>query len=273
MPDAVEAPLNYLAEAIDGLATYAYDPPGGGPRFNGRLRSHAMAICNARTLDQAPRFATHGFECLHRPSAAGDLWDDTRVRQTYYAEAAEWIADLLQASRVIVFDHTCRRRADGRPPLDGSGGSFGSVRAPVGRVHADFTPRSAPARIAALLDQPADAPLPPYRIVGLWRPITHAPLQDAPLALAAIDSVRREDLVPNAIVYPERRGETYAVLHSERHRWHYYPAMVQDEALLFLHYDSHAAGAGTVPHTAFEDPATPAEAAPRQSIELRALVL
>lgn len=273
MQNAVVAPLNYLAEAVDDLATYAYDPPDGGPRFNGRLRSHAMTIRNARTLDSAPRFETHGFACLHRPTAVTDLWDDTQVRATYYAEAAEWIADLLQASQVIVFDHTCRRRADGRPPLDGVGGSFGSVRAPVGRVHADFTPRSAPTRIATLLGLPPDTPLPPYRIVGLWRPITRAPLQDAPLALAAADSVQHADLIPNAIVYPERRGETYAVLHSERHRWHYYPGMQQDEALLFLHYDRRHPQAGTVPHTAFEDPSTPADATPRESIELRALVL
>ncbi len=273
MQDAVVAPLNYLAEAIDGLATYAYDPPDGGPRFNGHLCSREMAIRNARTLDEAPCFDTHGFTCLRRPTAVSDLWDDQLVRQAYYAEAAEWIADLLQASRVIVFDHTCRRRAGGRPPLDGVGGSFSSVRTPVGRVHADFTPRSAPARIATLLGLPVDAPLPPYRIVGLWRPITHRPLQDAPLALAALDSVRREDLIPNAIVYPERRGETYAVLHNKHHRWHYYPEMEQDETLLFLHYDSLAIGAGTVPHTAFEDPGTPEDAAPRQSIELRALVL
>ncbi len=272
MQDSVIAPLNYLARRVDGLATWTYDPPDGGPRFNGELRATPVRIHNARMLPEEG-FAQRGFVCLRRPSAVLDFLDEADVRATGYAEAAEWIADALGASQAIVFDHTYRRRAPGRPPLDGNGGSFSAVRTPVGRVHADFTPRSAPRRIAALLGLSADEPLPPYRIVGLWRPLNHGPLQDAPLALAAADSVVADDLVPNAIVYPERRGETYAVLHSERHRWFYYPAMSKDEAVLFLHYDARSGGVRTAPHTAFEDPFTPPDAEPRASVEMRVLVI
>lgn len=272
MQDSVIASLNYLARRVDGLATWTYDPPGGGPRFNGELRAYPVRIRNARTLPH-DGIEQRGFCCLRRPTAVRDFRDDADVRATGYPEAAEWIADALGASQAIVFDHTVRQRAPGRPPLDGSGGSFSTVRTPVGRVHADFTPRSAPRRIAALLGLGPDDALPPYRIIGLWRPLNRGPLLDAPLALAAADSVSTDELVPNAIVYPERRGETYALLHSERHRWFTYPAMRRDEALLFLHYDARSGSVRTVPHTAFEDPQTPTDAEPRASVEMRVLVI
>jgi hypothetical protein len=49
--------------------------------------------------------------------------------------------------------------------------------------------------------------------------------------------------------------------------------MRTDEALLLKCYDSKTDGrARFAPHTAFSDPKAPADASPRESIELRALV-
>jgi hypothetical protein len=49
--------------------------------------------------------------------------------------------------------------------------------------------------------------------------------------------------------------------------------MQPDEALLLKCYDSATDGrARFAPHTAFEDPTTPADAQPRESIEIRTLV-
>ena len=49
--------------------------------------------------------------------------------------------------------------------------------------------------------------------------------------------------------------------------------MTPDEALLLKCYDSATDGRTRFgPHTAFIDPTTPADAAPRESIELRTLV-
>jgi hypothetical protein len=49
--------------------------------------------------------------------------------------------------------------------------------------------------------------------------------------------------------------------------------MTVDEALLLKCYDSETDGrTGFGPHTAFVDPMTPQDSAPRESIELRTLV-
>lgn len=67
---------------------------------------------------------------------------------------------------------------------------------------------------------------------------------------------------------------------SDKHRFYYIKDMSPDEVLLLKCYDSWGEGepggkkglAVRTPHTAFEDPATPPDAKPRESIEVRALV-
>jgi hypothetical protein len=269
----VTAPLNYLAPTLEPLHTYAFDPPGGAPRFNGRLVAHPMPIVDAR--GDGHSLATSGFVlCPHR-SEVRNFWDEPRLPCSAYPEAEALVRALTGAPHARVFDHTLRRRAPGRPPLDGVGGSFASVRTPVGRVHADYTPFSAPLRLRQVLGErdAAAALAGRWWIIGLWRPLLAQPVLDAPLALADARSVRRADLVPNHLIYPDRRGQTYAVLHSERHRWCWFPRQRRDEVAVFVHYDSERAESpctGATPHTAFEDPATPADAPPRESLELRA---
>ena len=98
-------------------------------------------------------------------------------------------------------------------------------------------------------------------------------MRDAPLAVCDAQSVRPEALVPSDLVYPNRVGETYSVTFDPEHRWYYVPEMRADEVLLLKCYDSKTDGrARFAPHTAFTDPTTPSDAAPRESIELRALV-
>ena len=61
--------------------------------------------------------------------------------------------------------------------------------------------------------------------------------------------------------------------YNPNHRWFYIPEMTPDEAILLKCYDSATDGRTRFgPHTAFVDPTTPADAAPRESIELRTLV-
>ena len=81
------------------------------------------------------------------------------------------------------------------------------------------------------------------------------------------------DLVPSDLVYQHRVGETYSVAYSPDHRWYYVPRMQADEALLIKCSDTATnVPARFTPHSAFVDPTTPADAAPRESIEVRTLV-
>ena len=95
---------------------------------------------------------------------------------------------------------------------------------------------------------------------------------DTPLALCDARSVRPEDLVATELRYPDRTGEISLLRHRPEHVWSYVSEMRRDEVLLFKQYDSDRGVARFVPHAAFDHPAMPLDAPPRQSIEARVLV-
>lgn len=53
----------------------------------------------------------------------------------------------------------------------------------------------------------------------VWRPIKT--IYKDPLAVADAHSVPDDDLVGAALIYPDRRGETYAVKPNPSHQWYY----------------------------------------------------
>jgi len=264
---AVQATVNYVAPSSERLRNFTFDPPDGGPRTNVAPDPREVTIHDIRPV--ADRFALdeHGFAILRHRSAARGYEDEADIRAIVYPEAARLLQVVTGAYRVHVFDHTLRRRVPGQD--DRSGGQ----RQPVTRVHVDQTERSGPQRVQDLLPQEAEVLLGGrVQIINVWRPI-RGPVLDAPLAVADARSIADADLVPADLIYPDRSGELYYARYNPAHRWFYLSAMQPDEVLLLKCYDSATDGrARFLPHTAFIDPSAPADAAPRESIELRALV-
>jgi hypothetical protein len=263
----VTAELNYLTPTKDRPRTFTFEPPPGEPQSNVVPEPHAVPIYDARSVVDSISLDREGFALVRQHSAVRDFYNDDEVKSTYYPEAERLIKEATGADRVFVFDHTVRKRVVGA--ADRSGG----LRQPVGRVHVDHTAQSGPQRVRDLIPDEADALLKGrVQIINLWRPI-RGPLQDAPLAVCDARTVKFDELVGSDLVYPNRVGETYSVKYSPEHRWFYVPEMTADEILLLKCFDSKTDGrARFAPHTAFVDPTTPANAAPRESIELRTLV-
>jgi hypothetical protein len=141
-------------------------------------------------------------------------------------------------------------------------------------VHNDQTFVSGPRRVRDHLpaDEAAARIERRFAIVNLWRPIG-ATVQTWPLAVLDGRTLQPEDLIPSDLIYRDKIGETYAVVHRDRHRWFYFPQLRTDEVVLLKIYDSRADGPVRLSaHTAFEDPTSPPGAPARRSIELRALV-
>lgn len=264
----VKADLNYLAPLAERPRTYAYDPPDGGAKTNIIPEPHALPIHDARPIAESVSLDVEGFELVRQKSAVKDFYDDDEVKRVYYPEAELLLKDITGASRIFIFDHTVRKRIEGA-----TGGADGSVRQPVGRVHVDHTAKSGPQRVRDLIPEDAEELLKGrVQIINLWRPI-RGPLRDSPLAVCDARTVKFDELVPTDLVYPHRIGETYSVTYNPEHRWLYVPEMAADEILLLKCFDSKTDGrARFAPHTAFVDPTTPADAPPRESIELRTLV-
>lgn len=260
--------LNYLAPTDGKPRTYAFDPPAGEPKSTALPEPHQVPVFDCRSVSNSFSLDREGFALVRHPTSVRDFHDDKEIRQVYYPAAEAFIRATLRADRVVVFDHTVRRRVEGAADIRGAG-----PRQPATRVHVDQTDASGANRVREHLPAEADELLKGrVQVINLWRPI-RGPLRDTPLALCDAASVAANDLVASDLIYPNRNGETYSVKFNPDHRWFYFPEMTADEALLLKCYNSATDGrARFAPHTAFVDPTTPVDVPPRESIELRTLV-
>jgi len=273
---SVPSTLSYFSPPSDGSKPYFYinaDPETGINKRNFEYLIASKNIENVRGSEDSYTLNSAGFQFFQVPTrlSADDFDSDQTVKEKYYTEQAEVIQRVTGATKVVIFDHTIRRNfshlRDDTP----------DTRVPVAYVHVDQTPAATVARVHRHLP-PSEVPSrlsKRYQIINLWRPIRHIAL-DRPLALCDYRTVdHRRDCVPQSLVYPDRDpGETWAVKHHEGHQWKYLRGMTPDEFVLIKCGDSITDGSVALctPHTAFIDPTTPADAKPRESIEIRALV-
>ena len=110
-----------------------------------------------------------------------------------------------------------------------------------------------------------------FAIVQTWRPI-NKPVQREPLAIADARSIGTKELVASARIYPDRVGETCHMTFNPDHAWFYFPNMQRNEAIVFKTFESERDGrARWTAHCAFDDPTSPPDPPPRESIEMRTL--
>lgn len=276
------------------------------------MSRHEARIVDARSLPEAPTLERDGFELLDSPlpDPSLDFFDQQQVLRRYYP-ACTRLLERHTGARAYAFDHNVRSAQGKKAQRRIAGGQ--QVQEPLHMVHGDYTLTSGPQRLRDLAKPPGHndsvrgllaegesllpADLPErlmaegrrFAIVNVWRSIAPEPVAMHPLAVCHNRSVDPAELVVFEIHYADRIGENYFAKPSPDHRWHYYSAMTRDEALLLKQWDS----AGTLArsdgrrgdgddasatttftlHSAFEDPATPADAPDRQSIEVRCLLV
>ena len=118
-------------------------------------------------------------------------------------------------------------------------------------------------------------------LINAWRPII-GPAEDFPLALCDVRTVQADDLVQTHIHHfsesdpdtPRHSGQIYSLRHNLSHQWYYFSAMQPDEVLLLRNWDSTAdKKSDYTPHTGFKNNLAPEGTRPRESIEIRALVV
>ena len=262
----VVAPVNFMLPMAEKPYSYNYDPPPGVAPRNTENVEHSITVHDARAVEAGLSLDREGFVLVHHKTAASDLYDEKIITQIYYPECERLMKEATGAAKVVAFDHIVRNAA--KATLPGSG-----VKMPAGRVHNDYTAWSAPQRVRDLMgDEATELLKHRFAISNVWRPIA-GPLLRSPLALCDAASLDYDNLVASDLRYPDRTGETYAVTYSPNQRWYYFPKMQPDEAVLIRCYDSARHGAARFSaHGAFDDPQTPADAPPRESIEVRTLV-
>ena len=262
----VTAGIPYTLNTGEKLVNETFGPNNIRRQTTGTRALQSMAVHNGRLHTREFTLDGNGFVFVEHHTRVRDFFDEGELKSVYYPEVEQLIKNLSGASRVVMFDHTLRSgdEAEREARL---------VREPVLSAHNDYTEWSGPQRVRDLLPDEAERLLQRrFAIIQVWRAINR-PIESNPLALADAKSVAFEDFLLAERRYPNRVGQTYRLMHNPGHRWFYFPQMRRDEALVFKVFDSATDGrARFTPHTSFDDPASPPNAAPRQSIEARALV-
>jgi hypothetical protein len=159
-----------------------------------------------------------------------------------------------------------------------------TIKIPAKRVHNDYTAWSSLQRVRDLMGSEAEELLRHrFAIINLWRPI-RGPVLESPLTLCDSQSLAEVNLVasdrfglpyvtPPCGKYPDRTGETYSITFNPEQRYYYFPKMQADEVVLIRCFDSTLEGAARFSaHTGFDDPTSPPDVPPRESLEVRTLV-
>lgn len=281
--------------SYDPRATEPFKRPWNkvdGPGFSYKLLPCPRNVQDIRGRESEFTTDNSGFAVYEAPSQETHFTNEEQIRTNYYNE----IEDILRKThdgikKVVIFDHTIRRNIPG------------AARNPVQLVHIDQTPFAAELRVRRHLPEHEVQELlgGRYQIINVWRPIEH-PASDFPLGVLDWRSTKPEDFVKVDLLYPkdadkrgevapdpesldsaegyEPRGEQYAIAPNDAHQFYYLRDMRPDEVMMIKCFDSRshlvtggetniAHGSG---HSAFIDPLTPADAPPRQSIEVRCLV-
>jgi len=267
----VQASLSFLARAPGRPVSYLYEPPVGTPRDNAEYEARTVSIADARLMASSLALHRNGFELWDAPSEVDDFRDDAEVVDRYYPEVAELALAATGGTEAHVFDHLVRQREPDRPVMTLGARSGSRLAGPAGHVHNDYSEASGARRFGLVL--PGQVPSGRFCIVNVWRSIGEAPVRDTPLALCDARTVDASDLVASEIRYPKRDGEIYLLRHGPEQEWSYVSEMRKDEVVVFKQYDSdRRQPARLTPHAAFDHPASPPDAPPRTSIEVRCLV-
>jgi len=227
-----------------------------------------MDIADARGAELSLDGA--GFTLFDHRSAVADFTDRASLEAVYRPEIIALIAAVSGADLVLVNSPGILRFSERSP----HSGLLDNSR-PARFAHVDVSDPTAAAfaRRAA----PPGRQLRRFVHYNIWRAVS-APPQDVPLTVCDARSVAAADLIAADAVFdrpgePEWSFEGLLLAHSPQHRWHWFPDMHRDEALVFKTHDSDPQRAHCVPHVAFDSADCPAYAPPRVSIEMRALAL
>jgi hypothetical protein len=265
MPSMPAVEIMYTLDTGEKLVNETFGPNNIRRRSSGAQEAKKVTIGDGRALAGELSLDRNGFVLVRHPTAMRDFFDAAELKALYYPEIERLVREQSGARRVVVFDHTLRSGDEGEREAR-------LIREPVLSAHNDYTEWSGPQRVRDLLPEEADDLLQRrFAVVQVWRPIRH-PVESFPLAICDARSISPDDFVVNERRYPNRIGQTYAITYNPEHRWYWLPRMRREEALVFKVYDSSKDGrARWSAHTAFDDPTSPPNARPRESIEIRTL--
>ncbi len=257
----VNTKLNFVSKDNNEKPRVTYSGTNEGQSYNASYQMREVQIADARVSSENFKLHNNGFEKVSNVLGNPNFDDEAWIKNELYSDVEGLVKEASGASHVFIFDHTIRR------------GVEDSLRKPAQHVHVDYTHNTGPVRAEQMIDADELKQLQGKRFiqVNFWRSVK-GPVEQMPLAFLDSRTLDENDLILADIAFTDTNhlGEIYAVNHNDKQRWYYYPDIQENEALLIKGYDTdNDAISRFTPHSAFIDPTSKPDAAPRQSIEIR----
>lgn len=223
-----------------------------------------VTIHDVRPIIGELALVKNGFVVLDEPSGIADYTDQEQLA-TYCRQTEAMVQRLTGADKVASFGPIIRTNKGGthghNQPAFGAHVDYGART--VGDYTRDLLPAEEAERRLARR----------HMLINVWRPITM--VESAPFAVCDASTVRREDLfdseVRGGLGGVDRSLWGFNLAWRPDHKWYWVPHMQPWEVLAFKLFDSDPDAVQFTAHSAFEDPNTPPDAEPRQSIEVRTI--
>ena len=273
--EEIEAPFFYLKDTSKTPINRQTNTAKDTNDFQATRDPTVMKIKNGRLLATDPSLDREGFAFFKQVSKVVNFFDDSELDTIYSLEIEDLIRRASGGREVVVFDHTRRSTAPEQREKY-------NARDPVPAPHSDYSDTSAEQRMHDVFGkQVSDKLNRRFAMVNAWRSMTGT-IEEWPIAVCDARTVNENLLVDTYRHAPHRAEPSFEYARSSStrhaafdssHRWYYYPEMKRDEVLLFKNYHTLKDGTARFAlHSAFEDPSTPQNPRPRESIETRAFV-
>lgn len=281
--------MNFVTAGSDGAVRFVLDNGWTG------TRQHAVDIELEDWRKQADTLSLdrEGFVIDRVVSGVIDYRDQEQLEERWIPAVKKTVLRVTGGSWACLFAGPLVRFSERRQEAFSS-----AVSAPARAVHSDLhgtfsfdqLPQQPAAEAASeeIRARIGDATPTRWRIFNVWQAISPPP-QDTSLALCALHSVTENDAIDGKGYFADQKMRAEDVLARQHtphqfdisffrpnphQRWGYFSDMLPGEALIFSAFDPQAdARKARVPHGAIDIPDTPAHAVPRNSIEIRALVV
>ncbi|KAL8637913.1 MAG: hypothetical protein Q9226_009060, partial [Calogaya cf. arnoldii] len=195
-----------------------------------------------------------------------NYFDQEKLKSIYMPEIKALLKERLGIRAAYVHECVIRRSDD-------KGGHLGSFGQPIPNVHTDYTHDYALELIEQLTGDKTQAETikrSRIQMLNVWKPLK-GPLRSWPLALCDLQSLARDDIVSFDEVHATAVLESQQVVYNQSQKWFYLSNQLATELIVFKSMDSTVPG--EVAHASFFDPTCPNSEPPRESIELRILVV
>ncbi|KAF2115700.1 hypothetical protein BDV96DRAFT_658968 [Lophiotrema nucula] len=251
------------------------------PPTNINFVEHTCVIKDLRYTQPETALGPDLFRLMVHESKYLDSLQQQDNDNPYMHETVDLLKGLFQTDCVIAYNARFRRNQNNYQTLEvNSPGTYGEPDLPSFRAHVDVSRDCGLRRIQRYLSEEEaqtylhDSEKWRLRIVNVWRPLC-AQVDDTPLAFCDPRSVNVSDLI--AVDRPSENfhSEMYILRNEPNQQWYYLSHQKPHEVFVFVSWDSDA-GQGSVsgiPHSAFHLPDWKDVSQPRESVEVRAIVI